>query len=319
MKVLMMKCLKWFCLIFCSVVVSACNEPVKAISNASEDAVSSSLPQVQTNKADTVRAIQAPCVMQPQTVVKLKPELGGAIESVHVKLGEKVKQGQLLAVVRTIDLKSQAERLEIQQKQLEERTRLLNLQIEKIQREWDTLQTLYAKAPQQGPPIAKEAMLLLEKKSELASAQLTKRELDLQARQVQRLLKQAEIRSPMSGVVLLRNAEVGMVVASGGASFNGSDVLFEVGDPQYLKAECSARESDAEHLIKGQTLMMRFDGLPGADIVLHITEIAPTITTQGGMAILSFWAEFQVPAGHRVLPGMRGMAKLTRSQEKKSS
>lgn len=281
---------------------------------SSASAITSPNALEQSTIAPTVsktRLIQAPCILLAQSMVKLKPELGGAIESVHTKLGDRVKRGQLLAVIRTIELKAQSDRLQIQMKQNEERSKLLNLQIGKIQREWDVIQSLYVKADSGAPAISREAMALAEKTSELKQAQLQKQELLLQSQQIQRQLKQAEIRSPMDGVVLARNAEVGMVVASGGASFNGSDILFEIGDPSRLKAECAARESDAENLHKGLPLTLRFDGLPNNPLALQISDIAPVISSQGGMTILNFWADFDVENGSRILPGMRGIAKLT--------
>lgn len=284
------------------------SDATSASAIASSDTVSNT--PVKSTSSLT-RIIQAPCVLLAQSMVKLKPELGGAIESVHTKLGERVKSGQLLAVIKTIELKAQSDRLQILMKQNEERSQLLNLQVIKIQREWDVIQSLYVKAPNGSQAVSREAMALAEKNSELKLMQLQKQELTLQSQQIQRQLKQAEIRSPMDGVVLARNAEVGMVVASGGASFNGSDVLFEVGDPSRLKAECAARESDAENLHKGLPITLRFDGLPNSTLALQISEIAPVISSQGGMSILNFWADFQVEKGSHILPGMRGIAKLS--------
>lgn len=297
-----------FILMLLSIYLVGCSKSDATLTNPSASNEINSMPV--TSDVSATRVIQAPCIVLAQKMVRLKPELGGAIESVHTKLGDRVKSGQLLAVIKTIEMKAQFDRLQIQIKQNEERSQLLNIQITKLQREWDVIQSLYVKSTN-GQPTSREAIALAEKVSELKLSHLQKQELSLQSQQIQRQLKQAEIRSPIDGVVLSRNAEVGMVVASGGTSFNGSDVLFEIGDPNRLKAECSARESDAENLRKGLALTLRFDGLSNNELALHISDIAPVIGSQGGMSILNFWADFQVNNESHILPGMRGIAKLS--------
>lgn len=266
--------------------------------------------------ATTHNRVKAPCVVLAQRTVKLKPESGGAIESVHVKLGDKVSSGQLLAVLQTKDLRLTLARQEVQVLQLDERMALLQLQIGKAQREWSVQQSLYASPSAPGLQVAREAVLLAEKKSELRQVELQKQDLLLQKKQLQRLLTIAEVRSPMQGVVLSRNAEVGMVVAPGGSSFNGSDVLFEIGDPERLKAECAARESDATRLAVGAPMTLKLDGGEARTLAMKLSGIAPAVSNQGGMTSLMFWAEFEVTPTQRVLPGMHGLAQVEVVQEK---
>lgn len=257
-------------------------------------------------------AIKASCVIQAQRMVKLKPELGGALAQVHVKLGERVREGQVLAVLRSDELGLDLARQALQMEQTQERIQLLQRQHQRAQGEWSALQGLYVQAHAPGAEMAKEAMLVSEKESELRLARLQLRELQLQGERLRRQLRQAEIRSPIQGIVLSRNAEVGMVVAPGAASLTGSDVLFELGDPDRLKAECAAREGDAARLRLGAPMSLKLDGAAPNDAPLRmrLTGMAPAISNQGGAAVLSFWAEFERPADQQVLPGMHAMAQV---------
>lgn len=289
-----------------------CNQRNTPDDNGTSAPPSDLLPSVpaMATMATTPNRVKAPCVVLAQRTVKLKPESGGAIESVHVKLGDKVHAGQLLAVLQTNDLRLTLARQEVQVLQLDERMKLLQLQIAKAQREWAVQQSLYVSPSAPGLPVAKEAVLLAEKKSELRQAELQKQDLALQKKQLQRLLTIAQVRSPMQGVVLSRNAEVGMVVAPGGSSFNGSDVLFEIGDPEQLKAECAAREGDATRLQVGAPMTLKLDGGEGRVVTTKVSGVAPAVSNQAGMTTLIFWAEFQVSTTQMVLPGMHGLAQV---------
>lgn len=295
--------------------LSACNWRNAAEDSASATLAPDALPALAATTT-TPNRVKAPCVVLAQRTVKLKPESGGAIESVHVKLGDKVRAGQLLATLQTKDLRLTLARQEVQVLQLDERMALLQLQVSKAQREWSVQQSLYAAPAAPGLQVAREAVLLAEKKSELRQAELQKQDLLLQKKQLQRLLAVAEVRSPMQGVVLSRNAEVGMVVAPGGSSFNGSDVLFEIGDPEHLKAECAAREGDATRLAVGAPMTLKLDGGATRTLAMTLSGIAPAVSNQGGMTTLMFWAEFQAAPAQRVLPGMHGLAQVEVVQER---
>lgn len=254
----------------------------------------------------TLGQIKAQCVIQSQRAVKLKAELGGRIDTVAVAQGEVVEPGQLLARIGTQEQALALERLRLAQQQSQAKIELLTAQIQQAQANWQAMQPLYKDLPNGVQP--KEALALSEKQSELKLTQLSVVDLQLQIKNLERVFRQAEIRSPLHGVVLTRNAEVGMVVAPGVSGLNGSDILFELGDPDKLRAECAARESDASQLRQGQPMKLVLDGMRGQDITLAVSRIAPAIQNDSGSSSLPFWGDFDRPAHLQVLAGMHGNA-----------
>lgn len=252
--------------------------------------------------------IKAQCVIQSQRAVKLKAELGGRIDTVAAAQGQAVEAGQLLARIGTQEQALSLERLRLAEQQAQAKIELLVVQIQQAQVNWLAMQPLYKDLPNGVQP--KEALALSEKQADLKLTKLTIADLQLQMKNLERVFRQAEIRSPMRGVVLARNAEVGMVVAPGITGLNGSDVLFELGDPDKLRAECAARESDASQLHPGLAIKLVLDGMRGREITLGVTRVAPAIQNDSGSSSLPFWGDFDRPADMQVLAGMHGNASV---------
>lgn len=251
-------------------------------------------------------AIKAQCIVQSQQSVKLKAEIGGRIDAVSVALGQAVEKGQPLARIDTLAQVLELERLRLAEQNSRVRIELLTVQVRQSEAQWQALQPLYAERLEGTLP--REALALREKQAELQLAKLALSDAQLQVRNLERVLRQAEIRSPMRGVVLARNAEVGMIVSPGVSGLNGSDVLFDIGDPDRLRAQCAAREGDASRLQSGQRLSLVLDGLRDREIELRVTRVAPAIVNESGSSTLPFWVDFDRPTDLPVLAGMHGNA-----------
>lgn len=251
-------------------------------------------------------AIKAQCIVQSQQAVKLKAEVGGRIDAVNAALGQAVEKGQVLARIDTLAQALELERLRLAEQNGRVRIELLATQVRQAEAAWQALQPLYSERLEGTLP--REALSLREKQAELQLAKLALSDVQLQVRNLERVVRQAEIRSPMRGVVLARNAEVGMIISPGMAGLNGSDVLFDLGDPDRLRAQCAAREGDASRLQAGQRLTLVLDGLRDREIALQVTRVAPAIVNEAGSSTLPFWVDFDRPADLPVLAGMHGNA-----------
>ncbi len=286
-----------------------------ASSSSQDNSASQSLSSQRISSENSTKKIKSPCVIQVKRMVKLKPELGGALDDVKVQLGDAVKKGQLLATLRTRELLLSMERQSVQSQLVDEKIKLTQTLLQKAQQEWEVQKVLYVQSETQTNKniryraMPKEAISLEERRSELSILNLQKKDLELQTQQIQRQISLSEIRSPLDGIILSRNAEIGMVVAPGGSSFNGTDILFEIGDPTDLKAECSARETEVDIIQIGKIVKLKLDGVD-KHLQMKIVHIAPAISNQGGMTALSYWADIPKDIGFRVLPGMHGVAQM---------
>jgi RND family efflux transporter MFP subunit len=287
--------------------LSACSgESATGDEGLARSAKAASLPATSGTSWGAADAINAQCLVLSQRAVKLKAEVGGRVDAVEVALGQAVERGQLLARINTQAQALDLERLRLSEQQSRVRAELLAAQVQQAEAAWQALQPLYAERA--AGTLPREALNLRERQAELQLAKIALSDTQLQALNLERVLRQAEIRSPMRGVVLARNAEVGMVVAPGVSGFNGSDVLFEIGDPDRLRAQCSARESDASRLFAKQDLTLVLDGMRERQLKLQITQVAPAIVNESGSSSLPFWVDFDRPSDLSVLAGMHGSA-----------
>lgn len=258
----------------------------------------------------TSERIKSNCLIQSQRSVKLKAEIGGRIDLVSGAQGQFVRSGQILAKINTVDLTLESQRLVIAIEQSTTKLNLLVDQIKSAQKVWDTIMPLYYEGL--GDALPKEAAVLREKKLELAATKFSIKDLELQLSRVKRNIDQAYIRSPMDGVVSLRNAEVGMLVVPGASSLTGSDVLFEVADPKNLRAECSARESDSPNILPGAAVELRLDSNKARSMSLEISRVAPIIQNEASSSSVLFWVDFERPQDLFVIQGMHATATVNK-------
>lgn len=254
--------------------------------------------------------IQAPCVIRPLAMVKVKSEISGRVDSIHAAPGDHVAAGQLLAVIDKRALRNEMERNVLAQKRLRSQISLQNIQVERARRAklvLDEINSDFERMAGQGNSstlpgsYSAEAMDIREKETGLRQSQLALEDLQLQEREISRNLKLAEIKSPLAGLVLSRSVEEGAIVGSGVSQFGGGDVLFEVADISRLKAECYAREEDAWQLAKGQQTQIVTDALSDRSVDSHITHVAPLVELVSGVPRLKFESEFTPPdSGWRI-------------------
>jgi HlyD family secretion protein len=86
--------------------------------------------------------------------------------------------------------------------------------------------------------------------------------------QSQEQLSSADLRSPLTGVVLARNVDVGSYVESGAT-------LLSLGDLSALKVTVQVSELDVAKLSVGQRAQVRFDAFPNRGVSGEITQISP--------------------------------------------
>lgn len=273
--------------------LAACEGPVR------ESRAAPGVATVAFGAAGPASALEAPCVVKPKALVRIKSEISGRVERVAASPGDAVSQGQLLARIDTRDLDNQLERNRLAQRQTQARIALAELQLERARRTRDIMAGLNRRAAPGAKPgeLGVEALDVQQKRSDLEQQKLGLEDLRLQERELLRSLSLAEIRSPLAGTVMLREVEEGMLVGSGVSQFGGGDVLFEVADLTRLKAECFARESESWHLAVGLPARVSPDGKRDLTVAVTLSHVAPAVELISGVPRLKFEAEFDPAAG----------------------
>jgi RND family efflux transporter MFP subunit len=113
----------------------------------------------------------------------------------------------------------------------------------------------------------------------VAEAQRKTAEAELEAARAQ--LEYAEIRSPLDGVIIERNIEVGEMVAPGGfTSQQSTGAIMRIADPASLEVEADINESYIARISRGQPARIRVDAVPDREYTGELRQIVPTADRQ---------------------------------------
>jgi membrane fusion protein, heavy metal efflux system len=192
----------------------------------------------------------------------LSSRAAGTIAEVERDLGEVVRQGDVLAVVDSVDLGAAKSEL------------LLALETVNL---WQTTATQQRSLVDRGAGIEREAFeaetKLAESRIALARARQLLRNFGLTAGQVDGVEQDGdtssllELTAPFDGLIVEREAVAGELVEAGAP-------LFAVADVGVMWAMIDLRESDVAMVQPGQTVALTVDGLPGENFQGRLTWIS---------------------------------------------
>lgn len=214
---------------------------------------------MQVSKRDVPQEATYTSTVQAYVKNNIAPQMAGRITKINVEIGDFVQKGQILAEI---------DKASLQQAQLQ----LQNQEVE-LQR----LKSLY------------DAGGL--SKSDLDAIELA---YNVTKTQVENLLENTILRSPVNGVVTARNYDVGDLYAM-------SMPIFTVEQIVPVKLLVGISESDYSKVKKGDSVTIEADAIPGKTFYGKVDKIYPTIDP----ATRTFTVEVVVKNDYKTLrPGM---------------
>ncbi|MBI5472844.1 MAG: efflux RND transporter periplasmic adaptor subunit [Ignavibacteriae bacterium] len=214
------------------------------------------------DRGNIMVAISATGTLSADTTVQVGSQVSGRIAKLYADFNSNVKTGDLLAQLDPTFLQATLN----QAKAGVARARASQNQ---AQRDYDRTKDLFAKNL-----VSQADMDAAITNLESAKASLLQVEAQLEGADVN--LKYATIRSPISGVVISRNVDVGQTVA---ASLQ-APTLFEIAnDLRKMQVKASVDEADIGNVKKGQEVTFRVDAFPNDEFAGRVREIrlAPVI------------------------------------------
>ncbi len=213
-------------------------------------------------------------VVDPLNKVEVKSTVSGRVIALHVREGDQVKKGDLLAEVEP-DV-TQAQSLS----DVTSSVTQAELKLRDAERALAAQQRLYDNGL-----LGKENLRDFE-----ASRDLAAHDLDA-ARTRYRIVEdhgipidaaggvqRARVVAPMDGVVIARGVELGETVTSGVSSFNAGTVLFTVADLQSLVIKVNLNEVDIAKVHVGQPVRLTLDAYPQRSFEGKVRFVAPAAT-----------------------------------------
>lgn len=211
--------------------------------------------------------------LEPRNQVDIGSELSGAIRTVYVDVNEEVKAGQALAELDTTRLQAQV--LQAQSSLAAARARVLQSKasVKETRANYTRLQKVRELSggqlpSQQEMDVAEAAVARAEGEAAAAEAAVAQARASLEA--VRTDLGKAKIRSPINGVVLVRDVEPGQTVA---ASLQAVTLFTLAEDLKKMELHVSVDEADVGSVEVGQQASFTVDAFPSRTFSARITQV----------------------------------------------
>ncbi len=252
-------------------------------------------------KGDLAKSVVATGKIEPITKVEIKSKASGIVKKLYVEYGDRVKKGQILA---DLDKEEIEARVEQARAQLEASTASLNgtradLQRAKVDAEGPDV-PLLKRAFDRAQGMAKEGVVsasalddaqknyeMALNKQNVAKAQVQVLQAKIGQAQAQVLqdranLKQLEeqlsyttIESPIDGIVLSRDVEVGDAVSSILVMGSAATLVMTLGDTSEVYVKGKVDESDIGKVYMGQPARIKVESFKDKTFTGKVTKISP--------------------------------------------
>jgi len=228
--------------------------------------------------------VRAPVDLRPLEQADVGSKALGYLDAVLVDRGDKVKRGQILALVRPSDLPDQlaAARSGLAQTQSQAALARTNLD----------------RAKSLAPQAVVSQQELQQAEAQVATAEAAQQSAQAQIAAVAVRLGETRIQSPLTGVVTQRRLDPGALVGP-----PGGGAIVTVARTDILRVFIGVNERELAGLSAGQDAHVEVDALPGRSFAGKVVRLAPTLDP--GTRTLD--AEVQLPNPDGALrPGMYG-------------
>src|SRR5581483_2184950 len=232
-------------------------------------------------KRTIVQIVSATGKIQPETEVKISPEVAGEIIDLPVDDGKQVKKGDLLVRIKPDSYKALLE----QQEAAISSARATNLQ------QKATMQKAEQDLKRADDMFAKKVMSIQEYNAAQAAADVAKNTFESSLHEIERAeaassqardqLSKTTVYSPIDGTVTILNSKLGeRIVATG--QFAGTEVM-RVADLNHMEARVDVNENDVVNVKPGDKANVKIDAYGDRKFHGTVYQIANTgKTTSAG-------------------------------------
>ena len=250
------------------------------------------------DRGDIVQVISANGTLNPVVLVNVGTQVSGTAYKLHADFNDPVKAGQILVELDPSLFQAQ---LRLSEANVSSARATLELAKNRMTRN---------RALREQGFISAEALDSFEQQLEAARAQLAANVAQLERDRTN--LNYSVIRSPISGVVIARNVDIGQTVA---ASFQ-TPTLFQIAqDLREMQIDTSIAEADIGQIHLGQEVHFTVDAYQEREFTGTVEQVRLNPTIQQN--VVSYNVIVAVPNDDgTLLPGMTANVRFTTNQKK---
>ena len=248
------------------------------------------------DRGNIVQNITANGTLNPVVLVNVGTQVSGTVYKLHADFNDPVEAGQVLVELDPSLFEAQLQQAEAN---VANARTALKLAQNKMTRQRALLEKGF---------ISPDALDVVEQQLETARAQLAVGEAQLARDRTN--LNYSVIRSPISGVVIARNVDIGQTVA---ASFQ-TPTLFQIAkDLSQMQIDTSVAEADIGQLHLGQTVHFTVDAFPEREFTGLVAQVRLNPTIQQNVVSYNVIVAVANDEG-LLLPGMTANVRFTVNQ-----
>lgn len=253
---------------------------------------------VAAERGDITQTVSANGTLNPVVLVSVGSQVSGIVSKLYADFNDKVKAGQVL-----LELNPALNRAQLEQSEAGVASAVASLQLARANeaRTRDLFRQEYV--TRQDLDTAVQALKAAEAQLALAAAQVARDRTNLDY---------TVIRSPVSGVVVSRDVDVGQTVA---ASFQTPELFKIAQDLSKMQIDSSYAEADVGSIRVGQTTTFRVDAFPNRTFHGVVRQVRLNPTTQQNVVTYDVVIAVDNP-DQVLLPGMTAYVNIIVAQRK---
>ncbi len=250
--------------------------------------------------------------IQPVVSVEISADITGKIVKVAVEEGDAVAPGDLLMQIDPTQFREALRSAEAQHQSALARLDEARASLEQQELEWRRARALHESQDISDRDFESRRASYKLAQARLVSAERSVDQAAAYLEQQRDQLAKTEIRSPMTGVVVRRNADVGEIAL---ASTMSVQVLMEIADLSVMEVEVDVDETEIPKVTIGQEAEVEIDAFPGAKFPGRVTEIANSPRQGGSNQGVDFRVVITLEGTRENLrPGLSASAEITSAQ-----
>lgn len=222
------------------------------------------------DRGAVVSIVSATGTINPVVSVQVGTQVSGMIKSLHADFNSRVKAGDTVAVIDPEPFMARRDQAASNLEMARSNVARAKTDLAQRKRELDRLRSLVAQqfVSQNDVDVALTNHQSAEAQVKVAEAQVKQTDAALNSAELE--LKYTVIRSPVDGIVVARNVEVGQTVA---ASFATPNLFLIALDLTKMQVDTNVSESDIGGMTEGKEATFTVDAYPGVRFAGTIRQV----------------------------------------------
>jgi HlyD family secretion protein len=221
-------------------------------------------------RGPVVSLVTATGTINPVVSVQVGTQVSGMIKSLHADFNSVVKAGDIVAVIDPEPFRARRDQAASNLEMSKANVARAKTDLAQRRRELDRVKSLVAQqyVSQNDVDVAATSFQAAEAQVNVAGAQVKQAEAALNAAELD--LKYTVIHSPVNGIVVARNVEVGQTIA---ASFATPNLFLIALDLTKMQVDTNVSESDIGGITEGKEATFTVDAYPGHQFAGTIRQV----------------------------------------------